>query len=53
MAKAPKREAEAEREKDTDPQTPLERMRELTRRVVNVPRDEVPTAKKPAKGSHG
>ncbi|MEJ7811354.1 MAG: hypothetical protein WKG32_13165 [Gemmatimonadaceae bacterium] len=33
--------------------SPLERMRELTRRIVNVPKSELPTKKQPPKKRRG
>ena len=49
MAKAPKgTEAPAGRSDSSEPATAFERMRDLTRRVVRVPKSDLPKAK-PAK----
>jgi len=36
----------------TKPKTPFEKMRELTRRLVQVPKSEIPTKRKKVKRKH-
>lgn len=46
MAKTPERPPPQEAPKDTDTRTPLERMTDLTRRIVHVPKSEIAQPKK-------
>lgn len=46
---APKRD---ERPQAKGEKSPFEKMRDFTRRVINVPKSEIPSKRKPAKRKH-